>query len=93
MAVRGRNPLDEEHLPEPRQRIGEGALALEPPHLGVEDLRALGIVRRDVLRLVEQSVVNGIDCLTFENNRGGIEKVYFDISRRFEVGYPILAEK
>ena len=51
------------------------------------------VVRLFVLRLVEQSVVNGIDCLTFENNRGGIEKVYFDISRRFEVGYPILAEK
>lgn len=51
------------------------------------------VVRLFVLRLVEQSVVNGIDCLTFENNRGGIEKVYFDISRRFEVGYPILTEK
>ena len=51
------------------------------------------VVRLFVLRLVEQSVMNGIDCLTFENNRGGIEKVYFDISRRFEVGYPILAEK
>ena len=51
------------------------------------------VVRLFVLRLVEQSVVNGIDCLTFENNRGEIEKVYFDISRRFEVGYPILAEK
>ena len=51
------------------------------------------VVRLFVLRLVEQSVVNGIDCLTFENNRDGIEKVYFDISRRFEVGYPILAEK
>ena len=51
------------------------------------------VVRLFVLRLVEQSVMNGIDCLTFENNRGEIEKVYFDISRRFEVGYPILAEK
>ena len=51
------------------------------------------VVRLFVLRLVEQSVVNGIDCLTFGNNRGEIEKVYFDISRRFEVGYPILAEK
>ena len=51
------------------------------------------VVRLFVLRLVEQSVVNGIDCLTFENNRGEIEKVYFDISRRFEVGYPILTEK
>lgn len=46
------------------------------------------VVRLFVLRLVEQSVVNGIDCLTFENNRGEIEKVYFDISRRFNVGYP-----
>ena len=51
------------------------------------------VVRLFVLRLVEQSVVNGIDCLTFENNRGEIEKVYFDISRRFEVGYPIQADK
>ena len=51
------------------------------------------VVRLFVLRLVEQSVVNGIDCLTFENNRGEIEKVYFAISRRFEVGYPILTEK
>ena len=51
------------------------------------------VVRLFVLRFVEQSVVNGIDCLTFENNRGEIEKVYFDISRRFEVGYPILTEK
>ena len=51
------------------------------------------VVRLFVLRLVEQSVVNGIDCLTFENNKGEIEKVYFDISRRFEVGYPIRTEK
>ena len=51
------------------------------------------VVRLSFLQLVRQSVSNGIDCLTFENNRGGIEKVYFDISRRFEVGYPILAEK
>lgn len=46
------------------------------------------VARLFVLRLVEQSVVNGIDCLTFENNKGEIEKVYFDISRRFDVGYP-----
>ena len=51
------------------------------------------VARLFVLRLVEQSVVNGIDCLTFENNKGEIEKVYFDISRRFEVGYPIRTEK
>ena len=37
------------------------------------------------LKLVRQSVANGIDCLEFKNLRGGIEKVYFDIGRRFEV--------
>ena len=51
------------------------------------------VVRLFVLRLVEQSVVNGIDCLTFENNKGEIEKVYFNIGRRFEVGCPIQADK
>ena len=38
------------------------------------------------LRLVRQSVKNGIDCLEFKNYKGEIEKVYFDITRRFEVG-------
>ena len=51
------------------------------------------VVRLFVSRLVEQSVANGIDCLTFENNKGEIEKVYFNIGRRFEVGYPIQADK
>lgn len=37
------------------------------------------------LRLVRQSVKNGIDCLEFKNYKGEIEKVYFDITRRFEV--------
>ena len=40
-----------------------------------------------VLQLVKQSVNKGIDCLEFMNYKGDIEKVYFDISRRFEVGY------
>ena len=30
----------------------------------------------------------GIDCLEFENNEFGVERIYFDISRRFEIGYP-----
>ena len=38
-----------------------------------------------LLQLVRQSVANGIDCLEFKNYKGDIEKVYFDISRRFEV--------
>ena len=47
----------------------------------------------DVLRLVKQSVKDGVDCLELEDYDGSIEKVFFDISRRFEVGYPIRAEK
>ena len=38
-----------------------------------------------LLQLVRQSVANGIDCLEFKNYKGDIKKVYFDISRRFEV--------
>lgn len=35
----------------------------------------------------QQSFSDGIDCLEFEDNAFGIECIYFDISRRFEVGY------
>ena len=45
------------------------------------------VVRLSVLQLVKQSIKNGIDCLELEDYDGRIEKVYFDISRRFEVGY------
>lgn len=45
------------------------------------------VVRLFVLQLVRQTVVNGIDCLELRDYDGRIEKVYFDISRRFEVGY------
>ena len=45
------------------------------------------VVRLSVLQLVKQSVVNGIDCLELKDYDGHIEKVYFDISRRFEVSY------
>lgn len=44
------------------------------------------VVRLSVLQLVKQSVRNGIDCLELKDHDGRIEKVYFDISRRFEVG-------
>ena len=44
------------------------------------------VVRFFALRLVRQSVKNGIDSLEFKNYKGEIEKVYFDITRRFEVG-------
>ena len=51
------------------------------------------VVRLSVLRLVKQSVKDGVDCLELEDFDGSIEKVFFDISRRFEVGYPIPIEK
>ncbi len=44
------------------------------------------VVRLSVLQLVRQSVAGGIDCLELRDYDGRIEKVYFDISRRFEVG-------
>ena len=47
------------------------------------------VVRLSLLQLVEQSVANGIDCLELKDYDGRIEKVYFDISRRFDVGYDI----
>lgn len=39
------------------------------------------------LKLACQSVCDGIDCLEFEPNIFNIDRIYFDISRRFEVGY------
>ena len=40
------------------------------------------------LRITLQSECNGIDCLHFEENPFEIDCIYFDIRRRFEVGYP-----
>ena len=40
------------------------------------------------LRMTKQSFSNGIDCLHFEENSFEIDCIYFDISRRFQVGYP-----
>lgn len=42
------------------------------------------------LKVVRQSVEDGIDCLEFEPNIFGVECLYFDIHRRFDVGYPML---
>ena len=38
------------------------------------------------LEIEKQSVRDGVDCITFKPNRYGIEKLYFNIKRRFEVG-------
>ena len=43
------------------------------------------------LRQLKQSVCNGIDCLEFEPAYG-VDRIYFDIGRRFEVGYPGIDE-
>lgn len=45
------------------------------------------------LRLLRQSVCNGIDCLEFAPNVYGVERIYFDMERRFEVGYPSVNEQ
>jgi len=40
-------------------------------------------------KVARQSVDEyGIDCLEFEENDMGTDRIYFDIGRRFEVGYP-----
>lgn len=41
-----------------------------------------------VLKVSKQSVSKGTDCLEFEPNAFGVERIYFDMNRRFEVGYP-----
>ena len=66
----------------------ETALCVIDVHQEHEYIRR--VVRLFVLQLVRQSVVNGIDCLELRDYDGRIEKVYFDISRRFEVGYKLL---
>ena len=41
----------------------------------------------NLLEVVRQSVRNGIDGLEFKPNIYGVERIYFDIIRRFDVGY------
>ena len=43
----------------------------------------------NLLEVERQSVENGIDCLEFKANIYGVERIYFDISRRFDVDYPM----
>ena len=45
------------------------------------------VVRFGVLKIVKQSFSEGIDCIELEGHNGQVEKLYFDISRRFEVSY------
>ena len=40
-------------------------------------------------RITRQSLLaDGFDCIEFEPNDFGVEKLYFDVHRRFDVGYP-----
>ena len=66
-------------------KTSETALCVIDVHQEYEYIQR--VVRLSVLQLVKQSVRNGIDCLELKDYDGRIEKVYFDISRRFEVGY------
>lgn len=43
-------------------------------------------------QVVEQSVRDGIDCLKLKSFDGSTVKLYFDVKRRFEVGYPQLED-
>ena len=65
----------------------ETALCVIDVHQEYEYLNR--VIRLSDMKMVEQSVINGIDCLELENRHGKIEKVYFDISRRFDVGYQL----
>ena len=69
----------------------ETALCVIDVHQEYEYLER--VIRYSGMRLIKQSVRNGIDCLELKDIDGYEEKVFFDISRRFEVGYPIRAEK
>lgn len=40
-----------------------------------------------MLQIVGQSYGKGVDCLEFADNAFGVKQIYFDIRRRFEVGY------
>ncbi len=44
------------------------------------------------LKMVKQSVNDGIDCLYFDENPFDVDRIYFDIKRRFDVGYPRLTD-
>ena len=46
------------------------------------------VVRYSSLPIIRQSVKDGIDCLELEDFDGSTVKLYFDVKRRFEVGYP-----
>ena len=69
----------------------ETALCVIDVHQEYEYLER--VIRYSGMRLIKQSVRNGIDCLELKDIDGYEEKVFFDISRRFEVGYPIREEK
>lgn len=64
----------------------ETALCVIDVHQEYEYLER--VIRYLGMRLVKQSVRNGIDCLELKDIDGYEEKVFFDISRRFDVGYP-----
>ena len=65
----------------------EMALCVIDVHQEYEYLKR--VIKYYGMRIVKQSVSNGIDCLVLKDEEGTIETLFFDISRRFEVGYHI----
>ena len=63
----------------------ETALCVIDVHMEYEYMKR--VFPYSVLDIQRQSVRNGIDCITFKPNIYHIENLYFDITRRFEVGY------
>jgi len=45
------------------------------------------VVKYCTMQVIQQSVNNGIDCLELQDVDGSRVKLYFNIKRRFEVGY------
>lgn len=45
------------------------------------------VVRYCTMRVVQQSVRDGIDCLELQDEDGNRVKLYFNVKRRFDVGY------
>ena len=67
-------------------KTAETALCVIDVHQEYEYLNR--VVRFYGLQFVRQSLINGgVDCLMFKDEDGNIEEVYFDVSRRLEVGY------
>ena len=82
--------LQERKILEAIDSTGDGIseeTALYVTDVGQESEYISRVFPYNLLEVVRQSVRNGIDGLEFKPNIYGVERIYFDISRRFDVGY------